>query len=144
MNELTLLDSLFNRSFAGDYSDYKRFPRISVPNVDVTQTNDSYNLQMDLPGRTEKDVTLELDKNILTISSVKESSETKKDNKNEDNAEQPKWLIKERVNSSFSRRFSLPDDIDSENVVATFNNGVLNVKIARKAISAPKQIKITA
>ena len=55
-----------------------------------------------------------------------------------------KWLIKERRTSSFTRRFTLPDDIDAEKVAASFKNGVLNVVIPRKALSAPKRIAITA
>ena len=118
---------------------------MSVPKVDVTQNDDSYKLEMDLPGRTEKDVNLELDHNVLTISSVKEEvKETEEKDSKKDEKNKQKWLIKERRTSSFTRRFTLPDDIDAEKVAASFKNGVLNVVIPRKALSAPKRIAITA
>lgn len=115
-----------------------------TPKVDVTQSKDSYILEMDLPGRSENDVNLELDQNVLTISSVKETNEEKNLDKKDDSSDESKWIIKERHTSSFSRRFTLPDDIDSENVKATFKNGVLNITIPRKALAAPKRIAITA
>lgn len=147
MNELSIFDSLFNNVFDNQFNNIDYGRRIVSPKVDVIQSKDSYTLEMDLPGRSEKDVNLELDQNVLTISSVKESEKTeekeleKKEGKND---EPKKWIIKERHTSSFSRRFTLPDDIDSENVKASFKNGVLNITIPRKALAAPKRIAITA
>lgn len=134
MNELSLFNTIFNSM--NDYG----FGTMSVPDVDVKECKDNYTLEMDLPGRSENDVQLELDNNILTISSTK-TEETKEDKKDE---AKTKWLIRERKTSSFSRRFTLPEDIDAENVQATFKNGVLNINIPRKALAAPKKIAITA
>lgn len=141
MNELSLLNTIFGNAM-DDMNDYGFRTPYNVPNVDVKENKDSYTVEMDLPGRTEKDVDLELDHNVLTISSTKtEEKEDKKENKEEGKA---KWLIKERRTSSFSRRFTLPEDVDAEHVQATFKNGVLNVNIPRKALAAPKKIAITA
>lgn len=144
MNELSILDSLFNDVFENRMPSFNYSKRMVTPKVDVTQSKDSYILEMDLPGRSENDVNLELDQNVLTISSVKETSEEKNLDKKDDSSDESKWIIKERHTSSFSRRFTLPDDIDSENVKATFKNGVLNITIPRKALAAPKRIAITA
>lgn len=145
MNELSLFNSLFNGAFDNQMQDFGFGTGMAVPKVDVTQNEDSYNLEMDLPGRTEKDVNLELDHNVLTISSTKEEvTESDEKSGKKDGKDKTKWLIKERRTSSFSRRFTLPDDIDAENVAATFKNGVLNVKIPRKTLAAPKRIAITA
>jgi HSP20 family protein len=144
MNELSILDSLFNDVFENRMPSFNYSKRMVTPKVDVTQSKDSYILEMDLPGRSENDVNLELDQNVLTISSVKETNEEKNLDKKDDSSDESKWIIKERHTSSFSRRFTLPDDIDSENVKATFKNGVLNITIPRKALAAPKRIAITA
>jgi len=144
MNELSILDSLFNDVFENRMPSFNYPKRMVTPKVDVTQSKDSYILEMDLPGRSENDVNLELDQNVLTISSVKETNEEKNLDKKDDSSDESKWIIKERHTSSFSRRFTLPDDIDSENVKATFKNGVLNITIPRKALAAPKRIAITA
>ena len=55
-----------------------------------------------------------------------------------------KYLIKERSYSKFSRSFTLPEDVDSENLSAKVTNGVLTVTMPRKAIATPKRIAITA
>ena len=66
MNELSFLDSLFD-NFDGVYGGNYRGSY--VPKVDVKETKDSYTLDMDLPGRNEGDVDIQLDRNVLTISS---------------------------------------------------------------------------
>jgi len=106
--------------------------------VDVKENKDSYSLQMDLPGATEKDVDIEIDHGVMTISSVKTAEKEEKNEKKEEG----KWLIRERVQSQFARRFTLPDDVDESKVSASFKNGVLNVTMARKALPEPKKIAI--
>lgn len=96
---------------------------------------------MELPGRTENDVNIELDHNTLTISSKKEET-TEKSEGTEKNNNSGKWLIRERRTSEFSRSFRLPEDVDNENVKATFKNGILNVMMPRKALATPKRIAI--
>lgn len=137
-----MMDELFNDWLFGDgcncnYSGNK------VPAVDVTENNDSYVFNMDLPGRSEKDVNVELKDDILTIESAKEA---KKDEKTEEKSEKdsPKFLLRERRHSDFTRRFTLPADINSDNVKAEFKNGVLTVRIGKTPKAAPKKIEITA
>jgi HSP20 family protein len=108
-----------------------------VPKVDVKETKDVYVLDMELPGRSENDVNIELDHNTLTISSkIEETKESKEDKKSE------KWLIKERRCSSFRRSFTIPEDVNSEEVKASFKNGILSVEMPRKALPTPKKITI--
>ncbi len=143
MNELSLFNSLFNNVFDDTMPDFSVSCAPAVPKVDVKENDTAYSLEMDLPGRSEKDVSIELDHNVLTISSVKE--ETKEEKKEEKAADHGKfkWLIRERRANQFSRRFTLPDDVDSENVKATFKNGVLLLNMPRKTLPAPKKIAIS-
>ena len=141
--------ALFNPSLAAelwntmdnDFVDF--FPAVTkgskmgfVPSVDVMETKENYILDMDLPGLTEKDVEINLKNRMLSISSKKEE---KKEEKKEGD-----WLIKERRSSSFTRKFTLPDDIDADKVNATFTNGVLKITIPRKTEEVAKKIAITA
>lgn len=155
MNELSFLDSLFD-NFDGVYGGNYRGSY--VPKVDVKETKDAYTLDMDLPGRNEGDVDIQLDRNVLTISSKNtEKIEKKaekcdehdagKNNKNGkdekcEKADEPKWLIRERKVCGFSRSFSLPNDANGEEISAAFKNGVLTVVIPRKAVNVPKRIQI--
>lgn len=138
MNELSLFDSLFNNTMDSVFNNYRT---ASVPKVDVKETENAYSLDMELPGRTENDVNIELDHNTLTISSKKEET-TEKSEGTEKNNNSGKWLIRERRTSEFSRSFRLPEDVDNENVKATFKNGILNVMMPRKALATPKRIAI--
>lgn len=146
MNELSLLDSLFD-NFDGVYGGNCRGSY--VPKVDVKETKDAYTLEMELPGRTENDVDIQLDRNILTISSKKDEKKAEKcgsgdfgkNDKNEKPEEQ-KWLIRERKVCGFSRSFSLPNDADGENINASFKNGILTVVVSRKVVNVPKRIEI--
>lgn len=139
MNEL--FNTIFGDAFDNAMQGYSY--GTAIPNVDVTQTADSYIVEMDLPGRTENDINIELDHNVLTVASVNEEKADKEEKK-EVEKETKKWLLKERRTQGFKRSFTMPDDIDAENVTANFKNGVLNVVIPRKAAAAPKRIAITA
>ena len=139
MNELSFIDSLFNDMMGNTPS---VICTASAPRVDVKEEDNAYTLEMELPGRSEKDVDIELDHDNLTIASkqeeTKESKEDKKDKKN------TKYILKERRFSSFERRFSLPADVDTESISANFKNGILTINMAKKAIAAPKRIAIEA
>ena len=95
---------------------------------------------MDMPGKTDKDVDIELNQNVLTVSS---KDEVKKEEKS-DKKDETKWLIRERTVSSFKRSFTLPDDVDSEKLTANVKDGVLTVSMPRKALAQPKHIAITS
>ena len=144
MNALSLFNDWLNNDFYGTEG---LCSTSNVPDVDVTESKDAYTLDMDLPGRTENDVSLELNDGVLTIAS--EKTETKAiEDKNEkheekENAEKPQYLLRERRRASFRRSFTLPKDIDAEGVTAGFKNGVLTVRIPRKAEVAPRKIQIS-
>ncbi|MBO6218930.1 MAG: Hsp20/alpha crystallin family protein [Treponema sp.] len=145
MNALSLFNDWLNNDFYG--SEGLCGTSAAVPDVDVTENKDSYVLDMDLPGRTEKDVNLEINEGVLTISSAKTETkaiEDKRGKKEEkDEAEKPQFLLRERRRTEFRRSFTLPKDIDADGVTAGFKNGVLTVKIPRKAEVAPRKIQIS-
>lgn len=139
MNELSLLDTLFGNdgfTFPAAHNTYL------APKVDVLQKKDSYVLMMDLPGKTEEDVEITLKNDVLTIASAE--NEKKDDAAGE---EKDIWLIRERhasPDAKFRRTFTLPKDIDTGKVSASFKNGVLSVTIGRKEEAQEQKIKILA
>ncbi len=141
MNELSLFNSLFDDGDIGFFPAVAKNYSFGVPQVDVKETKDAYALEMDLPGRTEKDVDVDLKDSVLTIASHTEETKEEKSKDKKDGEAQ--WLIHERRTSSFCRRFTLPQDIDSEKVTASFKNGVLSVMIPRKPLSEAKKIAIS-
>jgi len=109
----------------------------TYPTVDVRETSDAYIMDIDLPGYTEKDVTVHLKERVLTVASNHEETKEKEE---KPNGEQ--FLIRERTQRRFVRRFTLPEDIDQDKVEASFKNGVLTVNIPRKEIAPRRQIAI--
>lgn len=138
MNGLSLLDTLF------DDNCYNMYAR--NPSVDVRATKNAYLLDMDLPGKTEADISLTLKEGVLTIASekVEDKKVSNKEAEPKENDEVQKFLIKERTSFTFTRSFSLPEDVDTENINATFKNGVLTVTMPRKEeLRKEKKIMIT-
>jgi HSP20 family protein len=143
MNELSLFNNFFDNALSDVMPEFHFDRSFNVPKVDVKEEKGAYSMQMDLPGLTEKDVNVELDHNVLTVSSRHEETKEEKSDK-DTRKDDEKWLIRERRVSEFCRRFTLPDDVNGEDIAASFKNGVLTVTIPRKALAAPKRIAIAA
>ena len=142
--------SIFNPSFAESMLDslnndnphcgvFSPWANGIYPTVDVRETSGAYLMDIDLPGYTEKDVTIHLKERVLTVAS---SHEETKEKEEKPNGEQ--FLIRERTQRRFVRRFTLPEDIDQDKVEASFKNGVLVINIPRKEIAPRRQIAITS
>ena len=140
MNDLSIFNSLFDDVLGSDVAPvFYRTAYAHSPKINVFEEDDAYTLEMELPGRTDKDINIEINHNNLTISSkTEETKEEKKDEKKK------KYLVRECVSTSFSRSFSIPTDIDEESISATFKNGILSVNMKKKAIATPKKIAIEA
>lgn len=138
MNDLTLFNDLFDNLVGDNYLPTFTYKK-QVPKVDVKETDENYTLEMDVPEKTDKDVEIELNNNVLTISSTKNSE---KEEKKDDKKSNEKWHLRERTWTQFSRSFSLPDDVDNENISASVKNGVLTVTMPRRQASAAKKIEI--
>ena len=146
MNELTLFNDLFDGfgddGFLMPSFNYKK--AFISPRVDIKENKDAYIMDMDLPGKTDKDINIEFNNNVLTISSESKSEKEEKKEEKAEAKEAPKYLLKERSYSKFSRSFTLPDDVEADKITAKVENGVLHVDMPRKALSTPRKIAITA
>ncbi|MGE0626577.1 MAG: Hsp20/alpha crystallin family protein [Hyphomicrobiaceae bacterium] len=106
-----------------------------VPAVDVHDNPKSLTIEVELPGVTQKDVSVTLSNGILTIKGEKKSErEEKKDN----------YYMSERVSGSFERSLRLPDTVDENKLEAKFDSGVLKIIAQKKpeAMKAEKKIEI--
>jgi len=104
-----------------------------TPAVDVREQENEYLMEAELPGLAEKDIELNMEDNILTLSSKKEESKEEKKNG---------YLIRERRNYEFARTFVLPKDVDREKIKAEFKNGLLVVSIPKKPEAKPRKIDV--
>jgi len=121
----------FDRALDRFFSD--RVWSNDTPAVDVRETDKGYELEMDLPGRSEKDLDVNVTNGLLTISSKKDEKAEEKKNG---------YVIRERRSSSFSRCFKLPEGADPEKIKAEFSNGVLNLSIPKSPLAQPKKIDV--
>jgi HSP20 family protein len=104
-----------------------------TPAVDVREAEDEYLMEVELPGLTDEDVALNVEDNILTLSSKKEESKEEKKNG---------YLIRERRNHEFARTFVLPKDVDRDKIKAEFKDGLLVVNIPKKPEAKPRKIDL--
>jgi HSP20 family protein len=105
-----------------------------APAVDIYETEGELVVKADLPDLDEKDIDVQIEHNVLTIRGERKFEKTI----NQDN-----YLRVERTYGAFSRSFSLPNTIDSEQIHAEYRNGVLSVRMPKREESKPKQIKVS-
>jgi HSP20 family protein len=103
------------------------------PNLDVTEGNDSFVINVDLPGVNEDDLDVQVTGNRLTVSGQREAEETR---------EGERYVAIERSYGSFSRSFVLPDSADLENVQAQLRNGVLEIKVPKRHEMKGRKVSI--
>lgn len=96
---------------------------INVPAVNITEKKDTYEVALAAPGLKKEDFNIAVDGNMLTISSEQEHKKEEKDDK---------ITRKEYNYSSFSRSFTLPEEINQEKIEARYENGILNITLPRK------------
>jgi HSP20 family protein len=96
---------------------------MSVPAVNVTENKDQYNVSLAAPGLKKEDFKIDIDANMLNISSEKEEKFEEKDEK---------FTRKEYSYNSFSRSFTIPEDVKMEKIEANYFDGVLNITLPRK------------
>jgi HSP20 family protein len=109
----------------------------TMPAVNLTEDATKYQVSMAAPGLKKEDFHIDVDGNMLTIRSEKENNREEKDEK---------FTRKEYSYTSFSRSFSLPEDVKQESIDARYTDGVLNIILPRKEASkkttASKQIAV--
>ena len=99
----------------------------SLFRTDVSDLGDAYNLEAELPGFSKDDININIEDERMTI-----SVERKMDN-SEDN---PNYLRRERFYGSYSRSFDL-SGIDSDNISASYADGVLSLNLPKQAAAVP-------
>ncbi len=106
-----------------------------MPAVSVSETVDELILTAELPGMAEENISIEMENNVLSISGEKTETRTEGD-------EDRRHHVWERNFGSFNRSFSLPRTIDGSNVEATFDAGVLTVRLPKIAEAKGRKIEI--
>lgn len=104
-----------------------------APATDVIEKPDAMVFRTELPGLKEKYVAVQIENNMLTI---------RGERKMEEETKEKDFVRIERGYGKFVRAFTLPNNMDAEKIEATFDNGLLEVKVPRKAEAMPKTVKL--
>ncbi|CDX21322.1 Small heat shock protein C2 [Mesorhizobium sp. ORS 3324] len=105
-----------------------------APAMDLVEKANEYEITAELPGIDEKNVEIKLANHTLTI----------KGEKKEDKEEKEKdYYLSERRYGSFQRSFQLPEGVDADKIDATFNKGILTVKLPKTTEAQKAEKKIT-
>ncbi|SKB43479.1 Hsp20/alpha crystallin family protein [Dyadobacter psychrophilus] len=110
-------------------SDFSRYGlSAKIPSVNITENNENYSIQLAAPGLEKKDFKIEVENDMLTISSKKEQeSDEEKDN----------YRRREFSYQSFSRSFQLPENSQTDKIEAQYQDGILKLTLPKKEITLP-------
>lgn len=104
-----------------------------MPSVDIKEDENAYQVVADVPGVEPKDIDISLEEGVLTV---------KGERKLESEDEGAGYTRSERAYGSFTRRFTLPDTVDADNISAKTEHGVLKLHIPKKEKVLPKKISV--
>lgn len=125
------MDDLFSEFFNNTF---ERTPSNGIyPKVDIEENDNSYVFKAELPGVKKEDVSIEIDNRVLTISGEKKEVIEEK-GKN--------VFRKESYTGSFSRSFTLPDNVSQDDADAKYENGILVLSIPKSSDKSRKKIDI--
>lgn len=127
-----LIESFFENDFPVFGNSISKFIGSTVPSANIKETNENFQIELAVPGLKKEDLKIDLDNDVLTISSERKEEKTE---------EKDNYTRREFNYSSFSRSFYLPEIADAEKISAEYKDGVLNIVIPKKesAIRKPQR-----
>jgi len=132
-DRLNRMNRLSRESYGPEGSEEALTTTSFAPPVDIYEDEHNITLKLEVPGIAEKDIDVRIDNNTLTVHGERKMEKEEK----EEN-----FRRVERQYGSFTRSFTLPSSVDPQQVSADYNQGVLKIKLAKKAEAQPKQIKV--
>ena len=135
--EMANLQAHLNRVLNEPYSSAEARESLAAgsfqPPVDIYEDEQAIQIKLEAPGVDEKDIDIRVENNLLTI---------RGERKMESELKQENFHRVERLFGQFTRSFTLPSTVDAEQVKASYDKGVLTVRLGKKAEAKPRQIKI--
>ena len=104
-----------------------------APPVDIYEDEHNITLKMEVPGIDEKDIDVRIENTTLTVHGERRFEKEEKENN---------FRRVERQYGTFTRSFTLPSSVDTGQVSANYDKGVLKISLAKRAEAKPKQIKV--
>ena len=105
-----------------------------IPAMDLVETDDDFVLRADLPGLSEQDVNIELEDSVLTVSGERKAEHEER---------QEGYYRVERSSGAFSRSLTLPEGVNADGIRASFDRGVLEVRVPKPEARKPRKVAIS-
>jgi HSP20 family protein len=132
-DRMNRMNRLFRESYGPEGPEEALTTTSFAPPVDIYEDEHTITLKMEVPGIEEKDIDVRIENNTLTVHGERKFEKEEK----EEN-----FRRVERQYGSFTRSFTLPSSLDTGQVSADYEKGVLKIKLTKKAEAKPKQIKV--
>jgi HSP20 family protein len=132
-DRMNRMNRLFRESYSPEGPEEALTTTSFAPPVDIYEDEHNVTLKLEIPGIEEKDIDVRIENNTLTVHGERTIEKEEK----EEN-----FRRVERQYGSFTRSFTLPSSVDTGQVSANYDKGVLKINLAKKAEAQPKQIKI--
>ncbi|HEV2819504.1 MAG TPA: Hsp20/alpha crystallin family protein [Solirubrobacteraceae bacterium] len=104
-----------------------------IPAMDLLEEDEHYVLRADLPGMDQGDVSIELEDNVLTIAGERQ---------NQTQTTQEGYHRMERTSGAFRRTLTLPEGVEADEISASFDKGVLEVRVPKPEERKPRRVQI--
>jgi len=124
-----LFPSVFDEFFKPDWFGGMENHNRSYPAVNIKEKEDSFELELAIPGKKKEDFNVELDDHVMTISM---------ESKSENEMMEENYTRKEFSYSSFTRSFTLPETVAEDKIEASYTDGILKFKFPKKEEALPK------
>lgn len=124
-----IFPSLMNEVFKPDWFGGMEKFNGSIPPVNIKENEKDYEIELSVPGRKKDDFIIEIDNNVLTVSS---------ENKKENEGVEENFTRREFGFTSFRRAFNLPKTIDADKIKADYVDGLLHFTLPKRKEALPK------
>ena len=134
----TMMDRFFDSFFGTDWwnspwslMEGTVYSTKYAPRLNIAETDDMYNVEIDIAGFNKDDIKLELrDKNLVVSADTSEEKQSGSDNKN--------YLRRELYATSFTRVVQFPDNVDTDSIDANYNDGIITVSVRKTDAGNPR------
>lgn len=118
----SLIEDIFNRDLPSVFNSNFN-TGITLPKVNIKEADDSFMVEMAVPGLKKSDFRIDLDNQLLSISTERNEEQEEKEGN---------YTRREFGYSSFKRSFTLPESVNEEEINATYNEGILKIHLPKK------------
>lgn len=129
------IDRVFDNFFPTRYTEEDETSKaVWAPRVDLSETDDLYRIELDVPGMNREDLNISFQDNQLTVSGERREQQREEDSE---------YVRVERAFGHFYRTFRLPKTVNADDIEAHYENGVLTIEVPKAEESKPQRIQIS-